>query len=150
MYIVSVSNVSLCETVSRRVLERIGLVSWHWPLGLETRTSPETSSTSRATFQPNTSYVKLKLQLSQISGSLDNALFILGLLKMTKLHSAISQHGLRSIIQPATPHCVHWQVQRGEGERKAGGPDYKANSKSAIQIQIVSTSFLKVKLKNKH
>ena len=34
MYIASVSNVSVCETVSRRVLERIGLVSWHWPLGL--------------------------------------------------------------------------------------------------------------------
>ena len=32
MYIVSVSNVSVSETVSRRVLER--LVSWHWPLGL--------------------------------------------------------------------------------------------------------------------
>ena len=45
---------------------------------------------------------------------------------------------------------VHRQAQRGEDERKAGGPDYKTNSKSAIQRQIISTSFLKVKLKNKH
>ena len=69
---------------------------------------------------------------------------------MTKLHSAISpvintQHELRSIMQPATP--VVCTGQHGEGERKAGGPDYQANSKSAIQRQIVSTSFLKLNLR---
>ena len=46
-------------------------------------------------------------------------------------------------MQPVTP------AQRGEGERKARGPDYEANSKSAIERQIVSSSFLEVKLKNK-
>ena len=55
------------ETVLRRVLERLCLVSWHWRLGLETHmsrdlASPKTSSTSSETFQPNTNYVKLKLQ----------------------------------------------------------------------------------------
>ena len=79
---------------------------------------------------------------------MDNALFIL--LKMTKLHSAISQvintqHGLRSIMQPATPVMSTGKLSAARAiERKAGAPDYKANSKSAIQRQIVSTSFLKV------
>ena len=114
----------------RRVLERLCLVTLtsRSRLGLETQTSrdlasPETSSTSRATFQSNTNYVKLKLQLSQISGSLDNALFIL--LKMTKLHSAKSQHGLRFIMQPATPVVCTGKLSAARTSEKQVGLLYR-------------------------
>ena len=75
---------------------------------------------------------------------------------MTKLHSVISQaintqHGLRSIMQPATPVVSTGKLSaaRASERQDIRGPDYEANSKSAIRRQIVSTSFLEVKLKNK-
>ena len=66
----------------------------------------------------------------------DDAYFTL--LKMTKLHAAMSQ-----VIN------IH-KVQAQRGDWKAiqpGGPDYEANWKSAVQRQTVSTSFLDVNMK---
>ena len=70
---------------------------------------------------------------------------------MTKLYSEIlqvinTQHGLRPLVQrllcaPAS------SARRVKGYLVRRGPDYEANSKLAIQI--VSTSFLGVKLENK-
>ena len=118
----------------RTFLSRLVTLTSRSRLGLETQMSrdlapPETSSTSRASFQPNTNCVELKFQLSQKSGSLDNALFIL--LKMTKLHSAKSQvintqHGLRFIRQlPATPVMCTGKLSTARTSEKQVGLLYR-------------------------
>ena len=74
MYIVS--NVSVSETVSRRVLERLGLVTLtsRSRLGLETQTyrdlaSPETSSTSRETFKKHVlAALSLPVHITGVAG----------------------------------------------------------------------------------
>ena len=112
--------------------------------------SPETSSTSRATFRPNTNYVKLKLQLSQISGSLDNELFIL--LKLTKLHLVISQvistqHGLRSLMQPATPVVCTGKLSAARTSQRRVGLIIKPTRNRQSKDRLSQRVFCKLNLR---